>query len=40
MSNQYILISSDLHSFSNFEAQKYMKRMIYGRFNKIELCKA
>ena len=23
MSNQYILISSDLHSFSNFETQRY-----------------
>nr|DAO76047.1 MAG TPA: hypothetical protein [Caudoviricetes sp.] len=26
--------------FFKNRAQKYMKRMIYGRFNKIELCEA
>lgn len=26
MSNQYILISSDLHSFSNFMEQNYQKK--------------
>ena len=40
--SHYFLVFRKLCHTSSLKnrAQKYMKRMIYGRFNKIELCEA